>query len=95
MEWDNSQFLLIWIVFSILWILAQRISERHQRSFRIFIVLFAVGWLWMRFNLFPFEMIAGILLSLVTSFVFWLFIGRYNPVGNPDDEGIKVYGMDD
>ncbi|MEL6403444.1 MAG: hypothetical protein AAFR81_03690 [Chloroflexota bacterium] len=95
MEWDNSQFLLIWIVFSILWILAQRISERHQRSFRIFIVLFAVGWLWMRFNLFPFEMIFGILLSLVTSFIFWLFIGRYNPVGNPDDEGIKVYGMDD
>ena len=95
MQWDGSQFLLIWIVFSVLWILAQRISERHQRSFRIFIILFAVGWLWMRFSLFPLEMTLGIILSLVTSFIFWLFIGRYNPVGNPDDDGIKVYGMDD
>lgn len=93
MDW--SQFSVVLIVFSFLWILAQRISERHQRGFRIFIVLFAIGWMSMRLSLFFWEMTLGIFLSLVISFLFWLLIGRYNPVGNPDEDSIKVYGLDD
>ncbi|GAB5489866.1 MAG: hypothetical protein Phog2KO_00810 [Phototrophicaceae bacterium] len=93
MDW--SQFFVVFIVFSILWILAQRISERHQRTFRIFIILFAMGWMYMRLNLFFWELILGIIASLVMSFLFWVLIGRYNPVGNKDEEGIKVYGLDD
>ena len=93
MDW--SQFFVVFIVFSILWILAQRVSERHQRMFRIFIVLFAMGWMSMRLNLFFWEMILGITASLVMSFLFWVLIGRYNPVGNKDEDGIKVYGLDD
>lgn len=93
MDW--SQFFVIFTVFTVLWILAQRISTRHQRMFRIFIILFAVAWMSMRLNLFFWEMILGITASLVMSFLFWLLIGRYNPVGNKDEEGIKVYGLDD
>lgn len=93
MDW--SQFFVVFIVFSILWILAQRISERHQRTFRVFIILFAMGWMYMRLNLFFWELILGIIASLVMSFLFWVLIGRYNPVGNKDEEGIKVYGLDD
>lgn len=93
MDW--SQFLVIFIVFTVLWILAQRISTRHQRMFRVFIILFAIAWMSMRLNLFFWEMILGITASLVMSFLFWLLIGRYNPVGNKDEEGIKVYGLDD
>lgn len=93
MDW--SQFFVIFIVFSVLWILAQRISTRHQRMFRVFIVLFAIAWMSMRLNLFFWEMILGITASLMMSFLFWLLIGRYNPVGNKDEEGIKVYGLDD
>jgi len=83
------------VVFSLLWIIAQRISARHQRMFRIFIIIFAGCWLWWRFSLFPFEMLLGLVGSLVVSFLFWLFIGRYNPVGNADDESITVIGLDD
>ena len=93
MDW--SQFFVVFIVFSVLWILAQRISTRHQRVFRIFIILFAIAWMSMRLNLFFWELILGISASLVMSFLFWLLIGRYNPVGNRDEEGIKVFGLDD
>ena len=93
MDW--SQFFIVFIVFSVLWILAQRISTRHQRMFRIFIILFAIAWMSMRLNLFFWELILGISASLVMSFLFWLLIGRYNPVGNRDEEGIKVFGLDD
>ncbi len=93
MDW--SQFFVVFIVFSVLWILAQRISTRHQRMFRIFIILFAIAWMSMRLNLFFWELILGISASLVMSFLFWLLIGRYNPVGNRDEEGIKVFGLDD
>lgn len=93
MDW--SQFFVVLLTFSFLWIIAQRIAKRHQRIFRIFIVLFAMGWLWMRLRLFFWEMVLGIVLSLLVSFIFRLLIGRYNPVGNADEEHIKVYGLDD
>lgn len=92
---DWSQFFAVFVIFSTLWIIAQRIARRHQRLFRIFIIIFAIGWMSMRLNLFFWEMIPGIIASLIMSFVFWLLIGRYNPVGNEDQENIKVYGLDD
>lgn len=39
------------------------------------------------------ESTAGVVLALVLNFLFWLLIGRYNPVGSSDD--IHVIGMDD
>lgn len=36
---------------------------------------------------------AGLFLALFINFMFWVLIGRYNPVGSSDD--IKVLGMDD
>ena len=90
-----SQFFAVFITFSILWIVAQRIAKRHQRAFRIFIILFAIAWFWLRATLYFWEMIAGVIASLVLSFLFWLLIGRYNAVGNKDEETIKVYGLDD
>jgi hypothetical protein len=93
MDW--GYFFTVFIVFSILWIIGQRIAKRHQGTFRVFIILFAAWWLWMRFHLFSWEMASAIGASLLLSFVFWLFIGRYNPVGNEDEEKIKVYGLDD
>ncbi|MGJ3240527.1 MAG: hypothetical protein ACFE0Q_17600 [Anaerolineae bacterium] len=93
MDW--SQFFVVFATFSFLWILSQRISKRHQRLFRVFVILFALAWMSMRLQLFFWEMILGLMLSLVISFLFWLLIGRYNPVGNEDEDRIKVYGLDD
>ena len=36
---------------------------------------------------------AAFVLGLILSFLFWLLIGRYNPIGSSDD--IQVIGMDD
>jgi hypothetical protein len=92
---DWGYFFNVFIVFSILWIVGQRVAVRHRRGFRIAVILFAALWLWWRFQLFPWEMVWALMASLLVSFVFWLLIGRYNPVGNEDDEKIKVYGLDD
>jgi len=94
-EWNWSQFFYVFFVFSVLWIIGQRIAKRHQRLFRVAVILLAIVWLAWRFMQFPWEMALGLLASLFLSFVFWLFIGRYNPVGNDDDNKIKVYGLDD
>jgi dipeptide/tripeptide permease len=39
------------------------------------------------------EALFAIIAALIFNFVFWLFIGRYNPVGSSDQ--IQVIGMDD
>jgi hypothetical protein len=39
------------------------------------------------------ESILAFVLALVLNILFWLIIGRYNPVGSSDD--IKVIGLDD
>jgi hypothetical protein len=88
-------FFLVFIVLSILWIMAQRIVKRHRVAFRVFVMLFTIVWGSWRFDQFQWEMIWGFIASLFLSFLFWLLIGRYNPVGNADDENIKVYGLDD
>lgn len=93
MDW--SQFFAVFITFSTLWIMAQRIAARHQRAFRIFIIVFAIFWFWLRAALYFRVMLIGMLASLVLSFLFWLLIGRYNPAGDKDEEAIKVYGLDD
>lgn len=92
---DWGHFFTVFVIFSVLWIVGQRIAKRHQRSFRIAVVLLAAFWLWARVLIYPWEMILALAGSLMISFLFWLLIGRYNPVGNPDDEQIKVYGLND
>lgn len=84
---------LVTIVFSILLILAQRIAKRHQRMFYGFVVSMSI-LLMIRYEQ-QFENIIGYIIALFVSFIFWLLIGRYNPVGDEDNESIKVYGLDD
>lgn len=78
--------------FGVLLIMNQRIVERHRATFRRFIYflvfLLFMGGQPIRANLF------GLGIAIVVSYLFWLLIGRYNPVLN-DEEVIKVYGIDD
>lgn len=90
---DGSYVTLIAISFSVLLILSQRIEPRHRGKLRFVIFLTVVG-LWLaRYNL-RVEHSTGVAIALVVNFLFWLFIGRYNPVQSSEDT-IKVYGMDD
>ncbi len=40
------------------------------------------------------EAVTALIIALVVNFLFWLLIGRYNPVRKSDEE-IRVIGMDD
>ena len=93
MDW--GYFFNVWIVFSILLIIQQRISQRHQRKFMGFIIVFALVWISWRIERFLLEMMLAFVASVLVSALFWLLIGRYNPVGNADEEAIKVIGLDD
>ena len=84
---------VIAIVFSLLMILAQRIVQRHQRMFYGFVISMAV-LLMIRYEQ-KTENLIAYAVALTVSFLFWLLIGRYNKVGNADEEQIKVYGLDD
>lgn len=90
MDW--SYILLIAITFSLLLIIAQRMIERRRRLMRGFIVSMAI-LLMIRYEL-HLENVIGYMIALIMSYLFWLLIGRYNPVGEGDD-AIKVFGLDD
>ena len=60
---------------------------------RYFILLMVVGLWLLRYHL-RVEHGIGVGIALVVSFLFWLLLGRYNPVHSADDT-IKVYGMND
>ena len=91
MEW--SYIGIIATIYSGLLIVWQRVVARHQGRFRNF-VIFTVILLFLRMNRFQ-ENIIGLLIALVVGYLFWLLIGRYNKVGDADESGIKVYGLDD
>jgi hypothetical protein len=89
---NSGYIILIAILFGFLLIWAQRIEEKTRRTVRRFIALLAfILWVW-RWHLRT-EHVLGLVLALFVSFLFWLLIGRYNPVGNSDE--IKVFGMND
>lgn len=84
---------LIAVAFSVLLILSQRIVPRHKGTFRGFIVSIAI-LLMIRYE-FQTENIIGYLLALITSFLYWLLIGRYNQISTAQEDSIRVYGLDD
>jgi len=90
---SKCALLLIVVVFSVLLILSQRIVARHKRMFRGFIISMAL-LLMIRYE-YHSENLVGYAIALVISFLFWVLIGRYNEVGDDDQTGIKVYGLDD
>ncbi len=90
---NSGYLLLIVIVFTTLLILSQRIVARHKRMFRGFIVSMAI-LLMIRYE-YHTENLLGYAIAFFISFTFWVLIGRYNEVGDDDEKGIKVYGLDD
>jgi predicted membrane protein len=91
MNW--GYMLAVALSFGLLLILSQRVVQRHRRTFRFFIIAAAI-LLMIRYE-FHLENIIGYVVALFLSFLFWLLIGRYNEVGDDDETGIKVYGLDD
>ncbi|MEO8611979.1 MAG: hypothetical protein ABI690_29045 [Chloroflexota bacterium] len=91
---DVGSFILLMLSFTVLFIMVQRAEIKRKRLVRyiaILLVLF-IAWYANTANL-QREALFGFFVAVVVSFLFWLLVGRYNPVGSSDD--IRVLGMDD
>jgi predicted membrane protein len=89
---NGGYILVVGIGFGLLLIFAQRIVPKHKRMFRGFLATMMVILFFSR-DILRTENLIGYVLALVFSFLFWLLIGRYNPVNDKDE--IKVYGLND
>ncbi|KXK24581.1 MAG: hypothetical protein UZ15_CFX003000206 [Chloroflexi bacterium OLB15] len=91
---DLGITLIFTIAFTGIFLIIQR-TERRRRLLVIIIFLIIaelIRWfVWSRG--YHSEAWVALFISLILSFGFWLFIGRYNPPGSSDD--IQVIGMDD
>jgi hypothetical protein len=85
---------VVTLFFTVILIIAQRIEAKRQRIARYFIfIMMLLLMLRPNYTHLRGQNLVAYAIALFISFVFWLFIGRYNPVGSSDT--IKVYGMDD
>lgn len=91
----NTEYLVIYtIVLGVLIFFIQR-TEAKRRL--VVLIIMGIPFLLLR-NLAVFrdverEAWIGLAIALVLNFLFWVLIGRYNPVGSSDQ--IQVLGMDD
>lgn len=93
MNW--GAFLLIGVVLCGLLFGVQRTEARRRRlSLLLLFLMAALSWSWANFRDLKSEYLLALAVSLIVNFLFWLLIGRYNPVAD-SDETITVYGMDD
>ena len=93
MDW--SYVTLIAIVVSLLLIMIQRV-ERKRRRLAAVIVAICFLVIWQNTAIKPHlsaETAVAFGIGIVLSALFWLLVGRYNPVGSSDD--IEVIGMED
>lgn len=92
---NNEYFLFLTLIFGFFVFLVQRSEKKYRRL--VMMIVFLLGglitaWFMLVRNAWS-EGIAAFFLALFLNFLFWLLIGRYNPVGDSDD--IQVLGLDD
>lgn len=93
MDWNYVALIAATTAFML--VIIQR-TEPKRRRIAAFLV--ALGLLVIRQNAFlkddlHEETLLAFFIGLLLSFLFWLLIGRYNPVSGRDD--VQVMGMDD
>lgn len=87
--------LLLTLVLGVMLFLIQRAEKRRRRLAALVMAGLAfLLWYWAGYRQLGSEFTVSLLLALVLNLLFWLLIGRYNPVGD-SNSGIRVLGMDD
>lgn len=83
------------VIFGLLMLLIQRTEARSRRKagWGILFVTVIVLWRFVEIRELQGEVFLSVFFALILNFLFWLLIGRYNPVGSSDN--IQVLGMDD
>lgn len=91
---DGGLLVLLTVALTVVVLIIQRTEARRRRRIAILFLLFVPILLWY-INLRQAwgEAITGFFVALFLNLLFWVFIGRYNPVGSSDD--IRVLGLDD
>jgi hypothetical protein len=91
---DVGVLLFLTVLFGFMFMLVQR-AEAKRRLF-VMLILLVVGELVRRYVYFRgvhTEAWIALVVALVVNFLFWLLIGRYNPVHSSEE--IRVIGLDD
>ncbi len=91
---DGGSVLLLSLSFFLIFFFIQRAEVNRRRIviFSMLLVVILIVWYANNASL-QREALIGFFVGLILSFLFWLLIGRYNPVGSSDS--IRVLGMDD
>ena len=77
-----------------IFLIIQRTEVKKRRGVGMFLALIGLIIIWYVVTRGVWgEGIVGLLIALFINYLFWVLIGRYNPVGNSDN--IRVLGMDD
>jgi hypothetical protein len=92
MDWGTVILLTIWL--GTLLLVWQRAEARRRRLVTLLLLMIGfLTWYWADYRGVGSAFWAAVIAALFLNFLFWLFVGRYNPVGSSDD--IQVIGMDD
>ena len=92
---DGNYLAFVAVIMALLFVMIQRTAPERRRLTFVFV---ALCLLIIRHNAFlkgdlHEETALAFVLALLLSGMFWLFIGRYNPVKSDDE--VQVLGMDD
>ncbi len=91
---DGGLLLLMTVSFTVVFLMVQRAEVKRRRLVIFFALLIGLVIIWYAITTgSQREALVGFILGRILSLLFWLFIGRYNPVGSSDS--IRVLGMDD
>jgi dipeptide/tripeptide permease len=91
----NIEYLIILsVLFTLLLMLIQR-TESTKRRIVIFVMIIPAILIrnWIDYRDKETEALIALVIALLLNFMFWVLIGRYNPVGS--SEQIRVLSMDD
>lgn len=93
MNW--GAFLLLSVIITVALLFIQRSEAKRRRLTAILMVGIGIlAFYWANTRGLTREFILGVIAGLVVNLLFWMLIGRYNPVKDSDDV-IHVIGMDD
>lgn len=91
---DTGLVILLTLALGFIFFIIQRTEAKKRRGVALFMSLFVLIVVWYVSNHRVWrEGITAFFLALFINYIFWLLIGRYNPVGSSDN--IHVLGMDD
>jgi uncharacterized membrane protein (DUF106 family) len=92
MNWGSFIVLTGW--FGMMFFLIQRTETRRKRIVTVLMVFAGVlTFMWAAGQGLTGVLVAAVITSLILNLLFWILIGRYNPVGSSED--IRVIRMDD